>query len=104
VPARVAGQWRLTLADGQHMLLDLTQRYQVVGGQAQIGGRRLALREARLDGGVLRFTLRLPSGALQSFRGSVAGDTMRGEAAAAAGGVPAAWNAVRTADQAPVRS
>ncbi|MCC7483589.1 MAG: class I SAM-dependent methyltransferase [Burkholderiales bacterium] len=58
VPARVAGTWRweLTIA-GKPVSYQATleQRFQVVTGQGQAGGRAVKLQNIRLAGGELRF-------------------------------------------------
>ncbi len=56
VPAVAGGQWMLTNADGQRMLLELEQRFQEVRGSLTVQGRTLALSGVTLHGDRLRFT------------------------------------------------
>lgn len=79
VPARVAGRWRLLVPGRPAVELELTQRYQLIGGA--LAGERV---EGRLDGGGLRFT----AGG-RAFEGRVDGSAM-----VAAPGTPP-WRAER---------
>jgi SAM-dependent methyltransferase len=72
IPAAVAGVWRVSLGEGE-AVLNLTQRYQVLGGTLSLGGRELPITEGRVSGERLTFT----AGA-RRFAGRAAGDTLEG--------------------------
>lgn len=58
VPAPAEGRWRMQMADGREMTLELDQRFQDIGGS--LDGR--PLRDATLSGRHLRFTVDMPEG------------------------------------------
>ena len=87
VPATVAGQWTLTGAGNEPMLLELEQRFQQVTGTLSGGGRTLTLRDINLSGERLRFTADLAAGP-RTFTGTVRDNLIEAEAA---GG----WRALR---------
>lgn len=55
VPAKVAGQWSVTLPGGEKGVLSLEQKFQEVTGTLVTGGRALPLQDARLSGATLSF-------------------------------------------------
>lgn len=55
VPAKVAGQWTVTLPDGEKGILSLEQKFQEVTGTLMSGGRSRPVEEARLSGATLSF-------------------------------------------------
>ncbi|HEX6210067.1 MAG TPA: methyltransferase domain-containing protein [Methylomirabilota bacterium] len=73
VPVPVAGIWRLRLGE-REALLNLTQRYQELGGTLSLEGRELAVSGGRISGERLAFT----AGA-RLFEGRAAGDALDGE-------------------------
>lgn len=80
IPAGVAGTWRWEIGKS-HYTLKLRQRFQEVQGTVQVDGKELAIRNARLLGPLLRFTLvRTVQGekVTMRFEGWVKGDTIRG--------------------------
>ena len=81
VPAVVAGQWTLTGAGAEPMLLELEQRFQDVTGSLSGGGRSMALRDVALSGERLRFTVDLLDGP-RTFSGVVREAAIEGESAA----------------------
>lgn len=86
VPARVAGEWRVT-GGAQPFTLTLEQKYQKVTGSARVGGRTVPLSNVELTGDELRFQLGdLP------YVGRVRDGMM--EALSADGAVPN-WRAIR---------
>jgi SAM-dependent methyltransferase len=86
VPAQVAGNW--TVATGnQRFGLTLTQSFQEFRGTATVDGRAVPLRETKLRGGEIDFTVDV-GGRATRFRGAVTGDGMQG-----AGGQ---WSAKRS--------
>ena len=86
VPAKVAGRWQAE-GPGGPFTLTLTQAYQNVQGQAQVGGKTLPLADTRLAGDRLQFTL---DG--QRYVGQVQGARI---VAVAAEGAAPAWRAQR---------
>lgn len=105
VPARVAGTWRWQLQVGgkpQSYEAALEQNFQAISGTARVGGKAAALREARLTGDEIRFsfTVEVAGAPVQhSFRGRVAGDSIRGTAVLSGARVRGQfeWNAQRAA-------
>lgn len=55
VPAKVAGEWMLTLPDGTRGTLSLRQTFQEITGTVTAGGRAVAVQEARVVGNTLTF-------------------------------------------------
>jgi len=101
VPAKVEGRWSLRTGDARVHELDITQTYQEIQVAVQASGRRAAVRDERLDGARITFTLVDADDYLKRYRyeGRVSGDTiegtMRGEGTAQRAEVT--WRATRTA-------
>ncbi|MDQ2078218.1 cyclopropane-fatty-acyl-phospholipid synthase family protein [Marinimicrobium sp. ABcell2] len=57
VPAKVAGRWKITTAEGEEGTVFLHQQYQTVSGEVVINGRRMELQDGRLQGEELSFTV-----------------------------------------------
>ena len=76
VPAKLAGRWELQAGEAR-IALGLDQDYQVLRGSAQVNGHPTPLRDARLSGTRVRFTLDI-DGRARTFTGSVNGDTIEG--------------------------
>lgn len=79
VPAKVEGQWRIEVA-GAHPAryeVDFRQRYQILDGQARSGGNALQIRDAKVRGEDVTFTLGEGSNA-RVFTGTLAGDRLEG--------------------------
>lgn len=85
VPARVEGDWRLSLSGGGEAELDLQQRYQDLSGAIVMNRRSVPLRAARLRGARIAFTADLGGGP-RRFEGQVEGSRIVGNG----------WQAVRT--------
>jgi predicted O-methyltransferase YrrM len=90
VPAKVAGNWSLQSGNRRYGLR-LEQKYQQVRGTATVGGKEVPLRDVKLDGANIRFTL--DDGTAREFTGRVAGNTMEGTTADGSG----KWAATRRA-------
>lgn len=91
VPAKVAGQWRVT--DGEKSFtLQLDQQYQKINGVATVDGKAVPIQSAALRGQEITFSVPLASGAKQ-YRGRVTGDAI--EAIPAASSSSANWRATR---------
>ncbi len=100
VPANASGQWRWQLSvAGAKFDYDATfeQTFQMIAGAAQSGGRSVLLREARVRGESVSFTLmseRDGRTTRQEYSGRIVGDTLEGQAVI--DGVPTPWRATRT--------
>lgn len=71
VPAKVEGKW--TVDGAQKMTLALSQKYQMVGGRAEIDGKSVDVTNGRLKGTEISFTV---NG--QTYRGKVNGNAIEG--------------------------
>ncbi|HZF19638.1 MAG TPA: class I SAM-dependent methyltransferase [Burkholderiales bacterium] len=95
VPARIRGQWELTLprqlARGP-LSLEVNQEPHMVGGLVSDGNSEDYLRDMRVLGEKVSFGL-LYNGRMMTFEGKVAGDEMSGEVTAK--GVRGPWSAKR---------
>jgi hypothetical protein len=93
IPARVAGDWDLTIGEGaeapERLRLTLTQRYQELEGSATSSSGTAPLRDLRLRGGSLGFTL-----GPRRYRGQVSGRMASGTLSAP-GHRDLPWRAVR---------
>jgi hypothetical protein len=81
VPAPVAGAWTLTTNDAAgsarfEILLD--QRYQMLDGYVRLGRVQAGLRQARLTGATINFTIVDDQGLRRDFTGTVNGAGMDG--------------------------
>lgn len=74
IPARVAGMWRMRL-DGREALLNLTQRFQMLGGTLALDGRERTITDGRIAGDRIAFT----AGTV-AFRGLATADVLEGRA------------------------
>lgn len=88
LPANAAGTWQWTAGGVRHEL-QVQQRFQQLQATATVQGRAVSVREARISGSSIGFTLDTPAG-MQRYSGEIAGDSLRGQAA----GQP--WQAVRS--------
>ena len=80
VPARVAGQWRLTAAlpgAARAYDMDFQQRYQELSGGARVAGGFLPAFDARVAGDRLAFVL-VDEDTSYRYEGRVAGDAIEG--------------------------
>jgi 2-polyprenyl-3-methyl-5-hydroxy-6-metoxy-1,4-benzoquinol methylase len=75
VPARVEGRWTI---EGSHQFtVTLQQKYQEIGGTAEIGGKSVPLRDASLSGAEIGFAIDI-NGMPYRFQGIVSGDRIAG--------------------------
>lgn len=70
VPAKLAGNWRMT-TDGEALTLNLNQKYQALTGRSTGSRGTNPVREGRIAGRDVSFTLTLPSGRLRRFTGKL---------------------------------
>jgi hypothetical protein len=89
MPGKAAGRWTVNQGERQ-FIVDLNQQHQMLTGTATIDGRQMPVRNARMNGKAIEFTVQL-DGRSTVFRGEVDGDMMQGRE-----GPPAKGNA-RTA-------
>lgn len=78
LPANASGSWKLSANGFPETSLNLTQRFQVVSGDAQFGELRASVVRPRLVGEQFSFALRDPKGQLWQFEGKVSGDRIAG--------------------------
>jgi hypothetical protein len=106
VPARVEGTWRITVAgapEQQPYTIKVKQKFQQLVGEALQGGRRVEVKDMRLEGNRIRFVL-VPSAsraAPREFSGVVNGNQIRGEVTSAR--ATARWTAKRLVTAAQAR-
>ena len=94
VPAKVAGQWRLTLDPAisrQPVTFELTQQMQKIGGMARVGGREMPIEEPKLLGEKISFRLPVERGRALLFTGQVKGGSIEGTVETGGGRSP--WTA-----------
>jgi SAM-dependent methyltransferase len=77
VPAKVEGTWKLS--GGKGGTLELKQKYQQVTGTATIDGKRSEIKDGKLNGAELTFTLAGADGNATKHIATVDGDTMKGK-------------------------
>ncbi|NBS57213.1 MAG: class I SAM-dependent methyltransferase [Betaproteobacteria bacterium] len=94
VPASVQGNWKVSPAGGEAFDVTLEQRFQKLEGNVNLGPILGGLRETRLSGANIGFTIVDPAGVRRSYSGMVNGTTMEG-AVRADNGTEGRWSAVR---------
>ena len=97
VPSPVQGVWRGTIpgADGGPFQLQLVQTFQRFEGKLTRDGREIELREGRIDGSRIRFSIPRKAGSgSDQFVATVNGESMTGEVRGDEP-VPAKWTASR---------
>jgi SAM-dependent methyltransferase len=93
VPAKVEGHW--AVKDGERSFaIDIKQQFQMLSGNATIGGKSIPLANAKMRGSEIVFTLNV-DGKPQTFHGKVSGDRM--EATAGPTATQKNWSAARAA-------
>jgi SAM-dependent methyltransferase len=97
VPAAVEGTWRWNGSGGgpKQYQLKLRQQFQSVQGEIELDGRPGQLRDVKLRGDQLSFTVLDASGARRDFSGRVAGNSMQGLMKPLSGSGEAKWSATR---------
>jgi len=101
VPAAVEGTWRFSVQGGgpKEYELGLRQQYQQVEGLAKLDGRMGQLRNVKLRGDQISFSVHEiagTSGTLRrDFTGRVSGNTMQGVMKQANGAAEVKWSATR---------
>jgi SAM-dependent methyltransferase len=69
VPAKVGGDWAVSIADEPEMRLHFSQQYQKIGGHVLRSGGRDPLQAAHLDGANIRFMVPGAAGGALRFEG-----------------------------------
>jgi hypothetical protein len=87
VPAKVAGKWTMALGE-RKITLDIKQEFQFFVGTANIGGGNSEIKDGRLSGAKIEFTIDI-DGKPAKFEGTVNGNTITGT------GTPS-WSASKT--------
>jgi SAM-dependent methyltransferase len=97
VPAPVEGTWRWNGSGSgpKEYQVRLRQQFQKVEGEVVLDGRSGQLRDARLNGDQISFTVLDGSGVRRDFSGRVAGNSMQGVAKSLDGSGEARWSATR---------
>jgi len=97
VPAPVEGTWRWNGSGSgpKEFQLKLRQQFQKVDGQVELDGRPGQLRDVKLNGDQLTFTVLDASGARRDFSGRVSGNSIQGAVKSLAGSGDAKWSATR---------
>jgi len=97
VPAPVEGTWRWNGAGSgpKDYQLKLRQQFQRIEGEIDLDGRRGQLRDAKLNGDQLSFTVLDASGVRRDFFGRVTGNSIQGVMKPLAGAGEAKWSASR---------
>lgn len=95
VPALVDGTWRWNGSGNgpKEYQLKLRQHFQKVDGQVELDGRPGQLRDVKLNGDQLTFTVLDASGARRDFSGRVSGNSIQGAVKSLAGSGDAKWSA-----------
>jgi SAM-dependent methyltransferase len=93
VPAKVGGNWRISLAGGPTLDLELEQTFQKLKGSVPMGSIKAGLREPILKGDTISFSLVDQKGVLHDFAGRITGDRMEGNFRA--GAQTGTWTAAR---------
>lgn len=96
VPAAVQGAWRGKLEGGPggEIRLDIRQGFQYFGGKLARNGRALVVKDGRIAGQKLSFTVNSDNGRLERYSATVGRDSMGGEVRDGET-VVARWNATR---------
>jgi hypothetical protein len=97
VPAKAGGSWKLRIPAGantREFTVQVDQTFQKFTGSANFGKVNTTLRDTRLQGDAIRFTLTDLNGKLREFSGRIRGDTMSGEIRGP-GGERLRWQAAR---------
>lgn len=90
VPAKVAGDWNVTLPDGEQGTLSLTQMFQKVSGVLKTDAGSFPLKEVRLKGASLAFTIREGAEA-RTASAKIAGRRLTGTIQGKSSEQPASW-------------
>jgi hypothetical protein len=97
VPAPVEGSWRWNGAGSgpREYRMKLRQQFQKVEGEIELDGRPGQLRDVKLRGDQLSFTVLDAAGTRRDFTGRVAGNSIRGLMKPLSGSGDAKWSATR---------
>ena len=91
VPAKVAGDWKVTLPNGEEGTLSLTQKFQKVDGVLKTKNESLPLKDAKLNGA--RLTFNYGNGSEVSHANAeIAGGRLTGLVQRKASGQPTPWS------------
>ncbi len=97
VPAAVEGTWRWNGSGGgpKQYQLKLRQQFQNVQGEIELDGRPGQLRDVKLRGDQITFTVLDGAGARRDFSGRVSGSSIQGLMKPLSGSGEAKWSATR---------
>lgn len=94
VPATVQGGWKVSIAGGDTLDVNLEQKFQKIEGTVSLGTIQGGLRDARLSGANISFAIVDASGVSRTFTGSVNGASMEGTLRAD-NGTEGRWSAAK---------
>jgi hypothetical protein len=96
VPARVGGTWRWNAegSGGRDVQLTLKQQYQQLEGSARLGDKTGQLRDLKLEGDQITFSVYESASVHRDYAGRVNGDSIQGTVKSSGG--EAKWSAKRT--------
>ena len=96
VPAPVAGTWHWKAVGGgsREVAVTLKQHYQQVEGSAQLGDKPAQVRDVRLEGDHIAFSIFESASVHRDYTGRVNGDSIEGTVKSAGG--EAKWSATRS--------
>lgn len=83
VPAKVDGEWKVQNG-GQDFTVDFDQTYQNVSGTATIDGKSVPIKDGKLRGNAISFSVDSGSGEPKVFKGMVEGDRIKSESGTSA--------------------
>lgn len=96
VPAQVEGVWQVKNGD-KAFTVNFDQDYQMLKGTAEMDGKSVEIKDAKLNGDQITFTLDDGSGNAQTFQGRVTGDKIEPAQTQVSGaGTVKDWEASRT--------
>lgn len=94
VPASVQGGWKVSIAGGDSLDVNIEQKFQKIEGTVSLGTIQGGLRDARLSGAAISFAIVDASGVSRTFTGSVNGASMEGTLRAD-NGTEGRWSATK---------
>jgi SAM-dependent methyltransferase len=83
IPAKVEGRWEL-MRGNMRLVVEISQEFQKIEGKARIDGREIPLRDARLRGADIEFTLAGTDDKPVTYKGKANGREMKGDSGAGA--------------------
>ena len=97
VPAKVHGPWRIEIAGGTPRVFEgmIEQQFQTLQGSLKSGNRAVVVRDGKLRGETIAFSVNEDANMRRDFTGRVVGDRMEGTTKIVGSNTEAKWTAVR---------